>query len=551
MRSRLFQTVAFALVLVLAAAVTGCKQQKNLVVSTVGQGQVVLDPAGGTYDANATVTLTPEPATGWIFDRWEGDLSGNTSPAALTMDNDKAVTAVFVVPQYTLSVSVTGLGSVGISPLSTVYNPGDTVTLTPSPQSGWVFSHWEGNLSGADNPGTVTMNASHAVTAVFLQLFTLNLTVNGSGNVALDPPGGVYADGTSVLLTAAPPDGQHFFATWTQDLTGKTNPATLVMDADKSVTAIFGTYYTLDVQVEGEGTVTVSPDLPKYEDGTTVTLTPTPKPGWRFQRWESDDLCCGFGNASLSVDADKTVIAVFSGPDTVMLPGNVPMEMVWCPPGHYTMGSDPTVDLEAAPKEEPQHEVYFNEGFWMGKYPVTQAQWVAVMGTNPSVFTGNLQRPVDTVSWDDICGTNGFLATVNAATGLDLRLPTEAQWEYACRAGTTTIYFFGDTPADAADYAWSQELGLTGTQVVGQKLPNPWGLFDIVGNIWEWCADDHHSSYTGAPIDGSAWIDSPRASWRILRGGTWNRDTSRCRSAYRGTSAATDRTNSTGFRLIR
>ena len=162
-------------------------------MSTQGQGSVALNPPGPTYPEGTSVTLTANPAAGWYFDHWEGALTGSTNPATLVMDVDKAVTAVFLQYQYTLTVSVTGQGSVALNPTGPTYPSGTTVTLTANAASGWHFDHWEGALTGSTNPAALVMDANKTVTAVFVQTtsspiilmtFTGATTVPGVGSVA-------------------------------------------------------------------------------------------------------------------------------------------------------------------------------------------------------------------------------------------------------------------------------------------------------------------------------------------------------------------------------
>jgi formylglycine-generating enzyme required for sulfatase activity len=223
---------------------------------------------------------------------------------------------------------------------------------------------------------------------------------------------------------------------------------------------------------------------------------------------------------------------------TILLPGDIPLELLWIPPGSFMMGS-PEDEQNSFDNEGPQHEVTITEGFWMSKFPITQAQWEAIMGDNPSQFQGE-NRPVEQVMWDDIRGTDGYLETLNAIyQGYNFRLPSEAEWEYAYRAGTMTRFYWGDDPdnTDIDDYAWywgNSAIGnLRQTHPVGQKMPNAWGLHDMAGNVWEWCEDDWHSSYNDAPSDGSAWVDTPRGSWRMLRGGSCTTFPQGCRAAFR------------------
>ena len=214
------------------------------------------------------------------------------------------------------------------------------------------------------------------------------------------------------------------------------------------------------------------------------------------------------------------------------------MEFVWIPAGRFMMGS-PDSEEGHYDDESPRHEVTFKNGFWMGTYPVTQAEWQTIMGNNPSRFKGE-RRPVEQVSWDDC---QKFLRKLNANPSYSpvnhggqrgvFRLPSEAEWEYACRAGTDTAYSFGDDPAQLGDYAWYLENSDGETHPVGQKKPNAFGLCDMHGNVWEWQSDRWHDDYNGAPTDGSAWEIS-NSDRRVLRGGSWYSDAESLRCAVRG-----------------
>jgi formylglycine-generating enzyme required for sulfatase activity len=215
--------------------------------------------------------------------------------------------------------------------------------------------------------------------------------------------------------------------------------------------------------------------------------------------------------------------------------------MVSLPAGKFLMGSS------ESNYEKPQHQVKVNS-FAIGKYPITQAQYQAVMGNNPSHFKNNPQNPVEKVSWND---AEAFCQKLSQITGKTYRLPTEAEWEYACRAGTTTRYYFGDNDNQLGDYAWYKGNSGGTTHPVGQKKPNGWGLYDMSGNVWEWCEDDWHDSYAGAPDDGSAWLqnDNHSRTLKCLRGGSWFDDPFYCRSAYRCLTRRVFR-SSFGFRVV-
>ena len=207
------------------------------------------------------------------------------------------------------------------------------------------------------------------------------------------------------------------------------------------------------------------------------------------------------------------------------------------------MGTEST-DYSWLEHSRPVHRVSVST-FYMGKYEVTQAQWRAVMGSDPSHFTGD-NRPVEQVNWDD---AKAFCAALGAMTGYAIRLPSESEWEYACRAGTTTEYYFGNDELLLGDYAWYSGNSGSETHPVGQKTPNAWGLYDVSGNVSEWCEDPWHDNYEGAPTDGSVWATGGDSNIRILRGGAWWADAGHSRSAYHYRGGASTRGHSLGLRV--
>ncbi|AVQ72763.1 serine/threonine protein kinase [Microcystis sp. MC19] len=268
----------------------------------------------------------------------------------------------------------------------------------------------------------------------------------------------------------------------------------------------------------------------------------------RRQRWTAQQVL----NALQALKKPVSPIPLIASPTpfTENLPNRVTLEMVSLPAGEFLMGS-PDSDPNALDDEKPQHQVKVNS-FAIGKYPVTQAQYQAVMGTNPSRFKNwfknNPQNPVENVNWND---AQAFCQKLSQITGKSYRLPTEAEWEYACRAGTTTRFYFGDDANQLGDYAWYDGNSQKTTHPVGQKRPNAWGLYDMSGNVWEWCEDDWHSSYIGAPTDGSAWlINDNDNDYRIRRGGSWCLNPNVCRSACRNVSRRRDSHLSFGFRVV-
>jgi formylglycine-generating enzyme required for sulfatase activity len=233
----------------------------------------------------------------------------------------------------------------------------------------------------------------------------------------------------------------------------------------------------------------------------------------------------------------------------------VVQRMRWIGPGGFPMGS-PEDEPERWNGEGPQHEVRIDEGFWLFDTACTQGLWEAVMGENPARFEGD-KRPVEQVSWDD---AQGFIAKLNERLpGLGLRLPSEAQWEYACRSGTETPFSFGaDITPEEVNYYGDYPYAGGGkgeyrgeTVPTGSLPPNPWGLYEMHGNVWEWAQDTWHASYEGAPVDGSAWESGDRGADRVIRGGSWDDGARYCRCAVRGRGGPGFRSHDLGFRCAR
>ena len=244
---------------------------------------------------------------------------------------------------------------------------------------------------------------------------------------------------------------------------------------------------------------------------------------------------------------------------SVFLPGGVTLDMVKIPAGSFMMGRY-AGEQDSWSDEGPQHQVTIGYDFYLGKYEVTKAQWTAVMGTTPwsgySYVLNDPDSPGVWISWNDC---QNFVTELNKLGQGTFRLPSEAEWEYACRAGTTTRFYWGDDPnySMIRDYAWytgnAWDANERYAHVVGLKLPNDWGLYDMSGNVWEWCQDCWHEGYNGAPADGSAWVLPLPASFydRVIRGRAWDNYAQYCRSASRDGDDPDYRNNINGVRLVR
>ena len=246
-----------------------------------------------------------------------------------------------------------------------------------------------------------------------------------------------------------------------------------------------------------------------------------------------------------------------------------PPGLRWIPPGAFTMGS-PDSEPVRNPWEGPPTQVTLSHGFYMGRYEVTQGEYLAVMGNNPSGFTGDLNRPVERVTWPEAVAYGEALTARerNAGrlpAGYVYRLPTEAEWEYACRAGTTTPFHYGSAlqsgmanfygrceypPCGGDAFCCINPSGtnLERTTAVGSYVPNAWGLYDMHGNVWEWCSDWYSGNLPGGSVTDPQ--GPATGSRRVIRSGSWYNYPSYCRSAYRYEGFPTGRSNFQGFRVV-
>jgi formylglycine-generating enzyme required for sulfatase activity len=246
-----------------------------------------------------------------------------------------------------------------------------------------------------------------------------------------------------------------------------------------------------------------------------------------------------------------------------------PLNMVLIMGGEFLMGS-PDTEIDRRENESPQHQVTV-PSFFMSEFTTAQAHWATVaqmpkvkidLETSPAKFKGT-DRPVEQVNWFE---ATEFCQRLSQHTGRIYRLPSEAEWEYACRAGSTTPFHFGDTintdlanyrGTDRKEYKWSGSYGqgVKGiyrqeTTPVDSFTPNAFGLYDMHGNVWEWCQDDYSDNYKNTPVDGIAWILNESSGYKILRGGSWDNIPRLCRSAIRLNFNPGDRSNNVGFRVV-
>jgi len=282
-----------------------------LTINADGSGSVAANPASG-YTCNDIVTLTATADAGWTFYEWSGDLIGSSNPVSITLDGTKFVTTTYNQNEYNLMVNEVGSGVVNVSPNYNTYHYGDEVTLTATGDSGWGFTGWGGDLSGNDNPATLTLSKDSTVTATFIQNnFTLTVNEADGGKVMFSPIKSTYSYGDQVTLIAIADPGWKFSG-WIGAVSSSNNPATLTITGNSTVTATFTQdEYDLTVNNVGNGTVTVDPIKNVYYYGDQVTLTGTPDPGWIFIGW-SGDISGGPYSATLTITSDTSVTATFT-----------------------------------------------------------------------------------------------------------------------------------------------------------------------------------------------------------------------------------------------
>jgi uncharacterized repeat protein (TIGR02543 family) len=260
--------------------------ERTLSLSTVGQGSIIPNSAG-PYPMGTTVTLTAQPAAGWRFAGWTGDLSGTVSPATITLDSNKTVQATFLeLPKYTLAVSKSGQGNVTVSPTTGPYPEGSTVTVTAQPAQGWVFTGWSGDATGTSNPLSLTMSGNKSLAATFRQPATVGSYVDpGIGSVTISPASGPYYIGDTVTFTVYPAAGWQLMS-WsgTVEVEGTNPTIQIVLNwKDTSISPILGT--TVAANAVGGGAVVVEPELPLYQYGSSIRLSAIPTSGNRFNFW--------------------------------------------------------------------------------------------------------------------------------------------------------------------------------------------------------------------------------------------------------------------------
>jgi formylglycine-generating enzyme required for sulfatase activity/predicted secreted protein len=543
-------------------------------ISAQPSDKTVVAPDPATF----SVTATGNPALSY---QWQVSTDGGSSWTAVATGTGGTSASYTTAAtsssnqgwQYRVVIT-NGIGSAATSASATLtinsaplisLQPGDksvtapntatftaAATGTPAPGFQWQVSIDSGSTWTNVATGSGGTSASYTTAA------TSSADDGSLFRAVADNGVGVPAISGSAKLTV------YFPPTFTTDLSA-TQTVTAGANATFTVVAASNPAPTYTWERSNDGGTTWS----AIGSVTTATYTFTPNIAdttARFRAKASDGT-----NTATSTVSTLTVTPVtltLALPDVTNLPNTVPLVLEPIPAGTFTMGSPapgPNYSLGDYPKGEPRHDVTIAKPFYMAKFQCTQAQWMAIMGgSNPAGYIA-ANNPIETVSYEDIATpTTGFLDKLNAATasirppGMSFRLPTEAEWEYACRAGSTTNFFYGaddqSAPVNLDLYAWFSGSAFPGgspaPQPVGGKLPNAWGLYDMAGNVFELCEDDWHPNYVGAPTDGSAWVDSPRGASHAARGGSFPITAHWCQSHERGETVNSNHDTDDGFRLV-
>ena len=537
----------------------------------------VAAPNRTSYNLNSEdITLVNPAKTGFTFDGWTGS-NGDTPQTEVTISTgstgDRTYSANYSVINYTIDYYLNGGSVAEENPENYNVTTADIVLVNPTKDE-FRFVGWTGSNGDEPQP-TVTIEQGSIGNKVFsanyvqaTNIITYNL--NGGTNHPDNPHGFNPASSTFTLYPAS--KFGHIFVGWTGS-NGDIPQMVVTIESgsigDRTYIAHFEEVpYAISYLLNG-GT-----NNPLNQAGyaaymPTFTLYEPTRDGFAFVGWTEG--MATFPMIITKIPSGSTGDKVFTAHWIECLkfnlPGNVPLVMHKCSAGTFTMGSpDGEVGRdydENDLRESPQHQVTLTKDFYIGKFEITQEQYQAVMGTNPSNFAAyadSASRPVEFVTWDDsvaFCASLTTYLSASIPTGYQFNLPTEAQWEYACRAGTTSSLNNGTdiTSATGIDenlgvVAWYDSISTSQTHVVGQKQPNAWGLYDMHGNVWEWCLDRYKQTYYADCLDCSDPTGPSTGSRRVPRGGGWGSDPKNCRSASRSNSNPSTLNYSFGFRVV-
>jgi uncharacterized repeat protein (TIGR02543 family) len=525
-------------------------------------GGTVTPASGQNYDANTPVSITATAASGYRFVNWtvtSGTATfGNADSenTTVTLTSNTIIRANFM-QMYILTIDQNPIVGGTFTPASGQSHDANTaVSITAAAASGYRFVNWEvtsgtatfANASSANT--TVTLSSNTTIRANFQRTFTLAINRDPTAGGSVTPASALSHDSGAVVNITATAASDHRFVNW--EVTSGT--ATFASANDAATTVILGSNTTITANFQRTFTLTITQNLTaggtftpasgqNYDANTPVNISATAASGHRFINWTVMSGTATFANANdtvttVTLSSNATIRANFGHQPT-----DPNIEMILVEGGTFTMGCTPEQGNGCWGNESPTHQVTLTNGYYIGKYPVTQAQWVAVMGSNPSNFNGNLSRPVETVSWNEI---QTFITALNTLTGRTYRLPTEAEWEFAARGGNGSLGYKYSGSDNIGNVAWYWNNSGSTTHPVGTKSSNELGLFDMSGNVWEW-VHDWYGSYTSTAKTNPTGPSS--GSDRVVRGGSWDSVAGFCRVSDRGGNAPGNRNDDLGFRL--
>ena len=549
---------------------------KTYSISCNLNGGDVAAPNRTSYNITSeNITLVNPAKTGFTFDGWTGS-NGNTPQTEVTISTgstgNKTYTANYSVINYSIQYYLNG-GDVTGNPESYDVTTEDIVLINPTKDE-FRFVGWTGS-NGNEPQTTVTIEQGSTGDKVYSANYVqatniITYILNGGTNYPENPHGFNSASATFTIYPASKLG--HVFTGWTGSNGNEPQMSVTIESGsvgDKTYIAHFEEVpYTISYLLNGGANNPLNPTGYAVYTPTFTLYEPT-RQGYAFTGWTEDTAT--FPMLLTEVPIGSTGNKVFTAHwiecETFYLPGGVPLVMHKIPNGTFTMGSPEgeigrTYD-DYAERESPQHQVTISNDFYMGKFVVTQEQYEAVMGINPSSFTAyadSPSRPVECVSWGnakDFCASLTIYLSSSIPSGYVFNLPTEAQWEYACRAGTVSSLNNGtEITGETGEcgnlnvVAWYLSISGSQTHAVGQKQPNAWGLYDMHGNVWEWCLDHYAKTYYATCGDCSDPVGPNTGSNYVYRGGCWNSNPRFCRSAVRNSYNPSAMDNRIGFRLV-
>lgn len=517
---------------------------------------------GGTYEMGQTCTVRATANSGYVFTNWteNGDVVSEETNCFFPVTGDRSLKANFTVSQNTYTVSISANPtSGGIVEGGGSFTQGQSCTVTATSNTGFVFVRWtENGNQVSDNPSyTFIVTGNRTLEAQFQMLSYTVSTSSNPTNGGVTSGGGNYQHGQQCTVTATANAG-FSFTNWTENGNVVSSDASysFSVTSNRTLVANFAPQtYIITVSanpsngggVSGGGT---------YSYGQSCTVTATAASGFNFVNWtENGNEVSSNESYVFNVDGNRNLLANFmaTSSEQMFMVNGVSFTMKRVEGGAFLMGAQSTdpneqnYDSEASNNESPVHSVTLTT-FYMGETEVTQELWQAVVGNNPSFFSG-MTHPVEQVCWNDI--VNNFIPTLNALTGYNFRLPTEAEWEYAARGGNQGHGYKYAGSNNISDVAWfsgnSGSNGNAQTHIVKTKMPNELGLYDMSGNVEEWCLDWMEEYNSGSQTNPQG---PSNGTSRVYRGGcsyspAWN-----CRVSCRAGSAPSHNWAFRGFRLV-